>query len=77
MEMAAAPAPEVTTLTSSFRLPDHLEGVGQAGQGDDGRAVLVIVEHGDVALFLQLAFNLKTPGSGNVLQIDAAERSRR
>ena len=54
-------------------LAHHLEGIGEAGQGDDGSAVLVIVEHGDVARFLQLPFNFKTPGSGNVLQIDATK----
>ena len=54
-------------------LAHHFEGVGQAGQGDDSGAVLVIVEDGDVALLLQLLLDLKAPGSGDVLQVDAAE----
>ena len=35
--------------------------------------MLVIVEDGDVTHLLQAALNLKAPGSGNVLQVDAAE----
>ena len=35
--------------------------------------MLVVVEDGNVALFLQLPLDLKAPGSGDVLQIDAAE----
>ena len=54
-------------------LAHHLQGVGEAGQGDDGGAVLVVVEDGDVALLLQLALDLKAPGGGDVLQVDAAE----
>ena len=36
-------------------------------------AVLVVVEHGDVALLLQLPLDLKAAGGGDVLQIDATE----
>ena len=35
--------------------------------------MLVVVEDGNVALFLQLPLDLKAPGGGNVLQVDAAE----
>ena len=35
--------------------------------------MLVVVEDGDVALFLQFPLDFKAPGGGNVLQIDAAE----
>ena len=35
--------------------------------------MLVVVEHRDIKLFFQRFFNLKAAGSGNVLQIDAAE----
>ncbi len=73
--MAAAPAPEVTILTSSFFFPNDLQCVGQAGQRDDGGAVLVVVEDGDVALFFQLALDLKASGRGNILKVDAAERA--
>ena len=62
MEMAAAPAPEMTIRTSSFRLPYHLQGVGQARQSDDGGAVLVVVEDGDVAQLLQAAAQSQSTG---------------
>ena len=75
--MAAAPAPVVTTLHVLFLLPDHLQRVRQAGQRDDGGAVLVVVEDGDVALFLELALDLKAAGRGDILEVDAAEASRR
>ena len=35
--------------------------------------MLVVVEDGDVALLLQLALDLKAPGGGDVLQVDAAK----
>ena len=54
-------------------LPHHPQGVGEAGQGDDGRAVLVVVEHRDIAHLLQPALDLKAAGGGDVLQVDAAE----
>ena len=44
---------------------------------DDGGAVLIVVENGDIAAFLQLLLDLKAAGRGNILQIDAAEASRR
>ena len=40
---------------------------------NNGGAVLVVVEDGNVALLLQLPLDLKAPGGGNILQIDAAE----
>ena len=54
-------------------LPHHLQGVGEPGQGDDGGAVLVVVEDGDVAFFLQLPLDFKAAGRGDVLQVDPAE----
>ncbi|CCX92199.1 uncharacterized protein BN466_01697 [Firmicutes bacterium CAG:110] len=54
-------------------LADHLQRVGQTGQGDDGGTVLVVVEDGNVAPFLQLPLDLKAPGSRDILQIDAAK----
>ena len=56
-----------------FPLSHHFEGIGETGQGDDGGAVLVVVEDGDVAFFLQLALNLKAAGGGDIFQIDAAK----
>ena len=37
--------------------------------------MLVVVEDGDVAAFLELAFDLKASGRGNILKVDAAERA--
>ena len=49
----AAPAPEVTTCTSSVLLADHLQGVEQTCQRDHGGPMLIIVEDRDVAALLQ------------------------
>ena len=46
--------------------------VDQAGGRDDGRAVLVVVEDGDVQQILQLGFDLEAFGGLDVLQVDAA-----
>ncbi len=73
MEMAAAPAPLMTMRTVLQLFAHHLQGVGEACQGDDGGAVLVVVEDGDVAPLLQLPLDLKAPGGGDVLQVHAAE----
>ena len=54
-------------------LAHHFQGVGEPRQGDDGGAVLIVVEDGDVAPLLQLPLNLKAPGGGDILQIHAAE----
>ena len=57
-------------------LAHHAQGVDE-GRGDhDGRAVLVIVEHGDVQFLFQRFFDLKALGALDVLQIDAAEGGR-
>ena len=56
-----------------FLLANHLQGVGEAGQGDHGGAVLVVVEDGNVALLLQLALDLEAAGRGDILQIHAAK----
>ena len=53
-------------------LANHLQGVGQACQRDHGGAVLVVMENGNAAFFLQLSLDLKAAGSRNILQIDAA-----
>ena len=34
------------------------------------------MEHGNIALFLQLLLNLKATGSSNILQVDAAKGTR-
>ena len=51
----------------------HPHGVEQGGGHHDGGAVLVVVEHGDVAHLLQAALHLEAAGGGDVLQVDAAE----
>ena len=54
--------------------PGQLERVDEAGGGDDGRAVLVVVEDGDVEQLLQLLLDDEAVGRLDVLEIDAAER---
>ena len=54
----------------------HFKGIEQTGRRDDGRAVLVVMHHGDVKFFLQPAFYLETLRSLDVFQIDAAKRGR-
>ena len=50
--------------------------VHHACQGDHGRAVLVVVEDGDVAGLLEPALDLEAARGADVLQVDAAEASR-
>ena len=54
-------------------LADDLQRVGQARQGDDRGAVLIVMEDRDIALFLQLALDFEAAGRGDVLQVHAAE----
>ena len=56
-----------------FLLADHLQGVHHTGQGNDGGTVLVVMEDRNITYFLEFALDLKTSGSGNVLQVNAAE----
>ena len=51
----------------------HFEGVLQACRRDDGRAVLVVVHHGNVERALQPLLDIEAFGSLDVLQVDAAE----
>ena len=51
----------------------HAQGVDQRRADDNGGAVLVVMEHGNIANFLQALFNFKAPRRGDVLQVDAAE----
>ena len=57
-------------------LARHVERVDQAGGGDNGRAVLVVVHHGDVELCFQAAFYFKTFRGFDVLEVNAAEGRR-
>ena len=72
--MAAAPAPEMTIFTSLDVLAGHFERVLQRGGGDDGRAVLVVVEDGDLHHRLEPLLDLEALRRGDVLEVDAAER---
>ena len=51
----------------------QLQGVDQAGGGDDGGAVLVVMEHRDVHLLLQGVLDDEALRGLDVFQIDAAE----
>ena len=70
---AAAPAPEVTILTSAIFLPRELQRVDDRGADDDGGAVLVVVEHRDLHALLELRLDLEALRRLDVLEIDAAE----
>ena len=57
-------------------LADQFEAVLQGRGDDDGRAVLVVVEHGDVEAFLQRGFHLEAVRRLDVLEVDRAESRR-
>ena len=54
--------------------PGEVQRVDQAGGGDDGRAVLIVVEHRDVHHLAQLLLDDEAFRRLDVLQVDAAER---
>ena len=51
---------------------DNLQRIDQASQGDDGSAVLVIVEDRDVADFFELLLDVEALWGLDVLEVDAA-----
>ncbi|KEH12384.1 hypothetical protein GY15_21180 [Delftia sp. 670] len=55
-------------------LVHQLQPVEQGGAGDDGRAVLVVMEHGDVHALGQLLLDVEALGRLDVLEVDAAQR---
>ena len=57
-------------------LAHHAQSVDEGSGDDDGSAVLVIVEHGDVQFPLQSLLDLKALGALDIFQIDAAEGGR-
>src|SRR3712207_8358175 len=67
-----------TTLFRSRRevLVDAAQRVGERRQHDDRRAVLVVVEDGDVERLAQPALDLEAARGGDVLEGDAAESGR-
>lgn len=64
MAMPAAPGPVDDDLHLPHLLAGHPHGVEQGGGHHDGGAVLVVVEHGDVAHLLQAALHLEAAGGG-------------
>ena len=54
-------------------LADKLERIGESRQRDDGGAVLIVVEDGDIAACLEPALDFKAAGRGDILQIHTAE----
>ena len=54
-------------------LADQLEGVEERRGRDDGGAVLVVMEDGDVERLLQRSLDDEAFGRGDVLQIDAGD----
>ncbi len=55
-------------------LADHLHAVEQRGRRDDRRAVLVIVEDGNVQALAQLLLDVEALRRLDVLEVDAAQR---
>ena len=55
-------------------LPGQFQRVHQGGAGDNGRAVLVVMEDGNGQCFPQFLFDVETLRGFDVLQVDAAER---
>ena len=45
-------------------------------QHDDSRAVLIIVENGNIAGFFETLFHLKAAGGADVFKVDASKASR-
>ncbi len=58
------------------RLADDAQRVRQGGQHADGRAVLVVVEDGDVEQVAEPPLDLEAPRRRDVLEVDAAEAGR-
>ena len=63
----------MTSLIVLHLLAGDLDGVEQRRAGDDGRAVLVVVEDGDVHRAPQLVLDLEALRRLDVLEVDAAE----
>ena len=54
-------------------LAHDAQGVDEGSGDDDGRAMLVVVEDGDIQLPLQRLLDLEALGAFDVLKVDAAE----
>ncbi len=73
MATLAAPEPTKVMLDVVDAPPDHLEGVDEAGERDAGRALLVVVPDGDLALLAQGVEDAEALGLGDVLEVHPAE----
>ena len=51
----------------------YCRGVGERREDDNRRAMLVVVEYGDVKPSLEQAFDLETARRGDVFEVDTAE----
>ena len=71
--MAAAPAPEQTISRVLDALADHLQPVQQGGAGDDGGAVLVVVEDRDLHPLAERLLDDEALRRLDVFEVDAAE----
>ena len=71
--MPAAPAPLQTSLVCLDVAAGQVERVDQPGGGDDGGAVLVVMEHRNVHQFAQALLDDEAFRRLDVFQIDAAE----
>ena len=69
----AAPTPVDHDLHVLDPLVDDAQRVEQRGEHDDGRAVLVVVEDGDVERLAQPALDLEAARRRDVLEVDAPE----
>ncbi len=72
----AAPAPTITTETSSRALADEAQRVQERREDDHRRPVLIVVEDRDVELLAQAALDLEAARRGDVLEVDPAEARR-
>src|ERR1019366_7011447 len=52
---------------------EQLQRVQRGGENDNGGAVLVVVEHGNVKFLLEAVFDLETARRADVFEVDAAE----
>jgi hypothetical protein len=73
---AGGPRPREDDAHVGELLAHHLERVDERGEDHHRRAVLVVVEHGDVELALEALLDLEAARGRDVLEVDAAEDGR-
>ena len=72
MATPAAPTPSTADADVSHLLGDDAQGVQQSCEDDSRRAVLVVVEHGDVEGLAKARLHLETTRRRDVLEVDPA-----